>query len=166
MQAKGKRKSKKARKLNNLGYIRRIVLLLLLAANMQVWGGNRYLLVKAGDAQSLLQTLALADSLNRDSLSKRLYILIPNGYYDLGETVLTAVRGNNVALIGESMEGTIIRNAPPVEQEGIGKTATLLNLGMNTYVQDLTLKNELDYYHSGHAGRAVCWQDKGNRTML
>jgi len=64
------------------------------------------------------------------------------------------------------MEGTIIVNAPKVENEGISKTATLLNRGKDTYVQDLTLKNALDYYHSGAAGRAVCWQDKGNRTIF
>jgi pectin methylesterase-like acyl-CoA thioesterase len=57
-------------------------------------------------------------------------------------------------------------NAPKVEDEGIGKTATLLNRGWNTYEQDLTLKNDLDYYHSGPAGRAVCWQDKGNRVIF
>ena len=133
---------------------------------MQAWSGNRCLVVKAGDAQSLLQTLALADSLNADSLAERLFIFIPNGVYDLRETALTTIWGNNVALIGESMEGTIIRNAPPVEKEGIGTTATLLNRGHNTYVQDLTLKNDLDYYHSGAAGRAVCWQDKGQRTIF
>jgi len=146
--------------------VKRIFPLLLLALTLQAWGGTRYLLVKAGDAQSLVQTIALADSLNADSLSKRLYILIPNGYYDLGETALTTIHGHNVALIGESMEGTIIRNAPPVEKESINKTATLLNRGVNTYVQDLTLQNELDYYHSGAAGRAVCWQDKGYRAMF
>jgi pectin methylesterase-like acyl-CoA thioesterase len=64
------------------------------------------------------------------------------------------------------MEGTVIVNAPDVEDEGISKTATLLNQGRETYVQDLTLKNALDYYHSGAAGRAVCWQDKGDRTMM
>jgi pectin methylesterase-like acyl-CoA thioesterase len=64
------------------------------------------------------------------------------------------------------MEGTIIVNAPKIEDEGISKTATLLNRGHNTYVQDLTLKNALDYYHSGAAGRAVCWQDKGDNTIF
>ena len=146
--------------------IRLFLLMMMLPVALAVRGGDRWLVVKAGDAQSLLQTLALADSLNRDSLAKRLYIFIPNGYYDLGETALTPIWGNNVALIGESMEGTVIRNAPPVKDEGIGKTAVLLNRGHNTYVQDLTLKNDLDYYHSGPAGRAVCWQDKGNRTMF
>ena len=149
-----------------MNFIRRIVQLLMIAVAIQAWGGSRCLLVKAGDVQSLVRAIALADSLNADTLSNRLFILIPNGFYDLGETALTPILGHNVALIGESMEGTVIRNAPPVEHEGISTTATILNRGVNTYVQDLTLKNDLDYYHSGPAGRAVCWQDKGNRVMF
>ena len=126
----------------------------------------RYILVKAGDAESLLEAISLSGVMNADSLSKRLYILIPDGVYDLGERVLTTISGHNVALIGQSMEGTVIRNCPPVEKEGIGTTAVLLNRGHHTYVQDLTLKNDLDYYNSGAAGRAVCWQDKGSRTIF
>ena len=138
----------------------------MLAVPFSLNAGNRYILVKAGDAQSLVDAINTASVMNADSLSERLFILIPNGFYDLGEKVLTPITGNNVALIGQSMEHTIIRNAPPVEKEGIGTTATLLNRGWNTYLQDPTLQNDLDYYHSGAAGRAVCWQDKGNRTMF
>lgn len=146
--------------------ILRFLLPLLAAVSVPSWGGPRCLLVKAGDAQSLLQALEQAGKMNPDSLSERLFILIPNGYYDLGETVLTPILGHNLALIGESMEGTIIRNVPALADESISKTATLLNRGVNTYVQDLTLKNDLDYYHSGPAGRAVCWQDKGDHAMF
>lgn len=133
---------------------------------MQGFGKPRYILVKAGDVQSLLAALEEAATLNADTLSKRLVILIPNGLYDLGEQALTTIQGFNVSLVGESVEGTIIKNAPDVKVEGIGKTATLLNRGHDTYVQDLTLQNALDYYHSGPAGRAVCWQDKGYRTIF
>ena len=122
--------------------------------------------VKAGDVKSLLSAIDQANEQNADSFSRRLFILIPDGIYDLGETGLTPILGHNIALIGQSMKGTVIMNAPKVEDEGISKTATLLNRGWNTYVQDLTLKNALDYYHSGAAGRAVCWQDKGQRTIF
>ena len=124
------------------------------------------IVVEAGNAESLLNAIEQANLQNADSLSKRLFILIPNGVYDLGERVLTPINGHNIALVGQSVEGTIIVNAPRVEDEGISKTATLLNRGHNTYVQDLTLKNALDYYHSGAAGRAVCWQDKGDGTIF
>ena len=124
------------------------------------------IVVEAGNAESLLRAIEQANMQNADSTSKRLFILVPNGVYDLGKRTLTAITGYNIALVGESMEGTIIVNAPDIENESISQTATLLNQGRNTYVQDLTLKNALDYYHSGAAGRAVCWQDKGDRTMM
>ncbi|MGM9697508.1 MAG: pectinesterase family protein [Prevotella sp.] len=122
---------------------------------------NGYFIVKAGDASNLLATLEIANAqANNDS---RTFIFVPNGTYDLGKTCLTKVSGNNISIIGESMEGTIIKNAPDVE--GIGTTATLLVTGQNTYFQDLTLQNALDYYSAGNAGRAVCLQDKGGRTI-
>ena len=124
------------------------------------------IVVKAGNAESLLEAIDKANHQNVDSAASRLYVMIPNGIYDLGERTLTEIRGHNISLVGESMEGTIIRNAPSVENEGISKTAVFLNRGWNNYVQDLTLKNDLDYYHSGAAGRAVCWQDKGNYTIF
>ena len=124
------------------------------------------LVVEAGNAESLLAAIEQANQKNADSLSERLFILIPDGVYDLGERTLTPINGHNIALVGQSMEGTIIMNAPKIEDEGISKTATLLNRGHNTYVQDITLKNALDYYHSGAAGRAVCWQDKGDNTIF
>lgn len=124
------------------------------------------IVVEAGNAESLLQAIEQANKQNADATSKRLFILVPNGVYDLGKRTLTAITGHRIALVGESMAGTVIVNAPDVEDEGISKTATLLNQGRETYVQDLTLKNALDYYHSGAAGRAVCWQDKGDRTMM
>ncbi|WP_294745460.1 pectinesterase family protein [uncultured Prevotella sp.] len=124
------------------------------------------IVVEAGNAESLLQAIEQANKQNADATSKRLFILVPNGVYDLGKRTLTAITGHRIALVGESMEGTVIVNAPDVEDEGISKTATLLNQGRETYVQDLTLKNALDYYHSGAVGRAVCWQDKGDRTMM
>ncbi len=149
-----------------MGKTRGFVMSLLLITALIAQGAKNYVVVKAGDVGSLLEAIELANTQNADSLSERFYILIPDGVYDLGETALTTICGNNVALVGQSMEGTVIVNAPKVENEGIGTTATILNRGTGNYVQDLTLKNALDYYHSGPAGRAVCWQDKGNRTIF
>ena len=151
----------KQMKKNNL-----LLAVLLLLIPVMLYAKPRCLVVKAGDAASLLSTIEEASKLNADSTAERLYIFIPNGFYDLGDQVLTTILGYNISLVGESMEGTIIRNAPPLENESISKTATLLNRGHNTFVQDLTIKNDLDYYHSGPAGRAVCWQDKGNRVIF
>lgn len=116
-----------------------------------------YYKIASGDASSLL--LAIKAAQNGDK------IFLPNGTYDLGEVVLTTISANNVSIIGESMEGTIIKNAPDKSIEGIGTTATLLNTSTNLYIQDLTIQNALDYYATGGTGRAVCLQDKGKNTI-
>ena len=123
------------------------------------------ILVEKGNVESLLDAFKEAAKRNTDRDSERLFILIPDGYYDLGENTLTRVAGNKVAIIGQSMEGTIIRNAPDKKLEGISRTAVLQNRGKGNYYQDLTLKNDLDYYAAGEDGRAVCLQDKGYNTI-
>ena len=69
------------------------------------------------------------------------------------------------------MDKTIIKNAPDFRNEGIGTTATILipkNIA-NTYLQDLTLQNALDYYAAIEAGqggaRAVALHDQGTKTI-
>ena len=121
--------------------------------------------VKKGDAKDLLDVIDQVNRLNATPQAERTFILIPDGYYDLKEKTLTRILGNNVALVGQSMEGTIIRNAPDVKIEGISRTAIFQNRGTNNYFQDLTLRNDLDYYAVGEDGRAVCLQDKGTRTV-
>lgn len=126
---------------------------------------QKVIVVEKSSAQSLLDAISRANAENADTLSERLFILIPDGLYDLGEMVLTRISGHNVAVIGQSMEGTIIRNQPDVKIESISKTAVFQNRGRNNYYQDLTLKNDLDYYAAVPDGRAVCLQDKGMRTI-
>ena len=121
--------------------------------------------IPKNDAKALLVAIETANKKNAEKDSKPLYILIPDGFYDLGGTVLTKITGHNIALVGQSMEGTIIQNKPAVKQEGISKTAIFQNRGSNNYFQDLTLKNALDYYAAGAAGRAVTLQDKGTHTI-
>jgi len=93
-------------------------------------------------------------------------IYLPNGVYDLGELTLTAVEADNISIIGESMEGTIIRNAPDYRLESIAKTATLriANEVEGTYLQNLTIENALDYYKNNN-GRAVALWDQGTKTI-
>lgn len=118
-----------------------------------------YYIIASSDVSSFLIALASANA------SGNVKIFLPNGTYNLGETALTQISGNNISIIGESMEGTIIINAPAKENEGIGTTATLLNTSSELYLQDLTLQNALDYYATGAAGRAVCLQDMGRKTI-
>lgn len=141
---------------------------LLIAICLLAWTAvqaQEVITVKKGDAKSLLEAIDQANKQNKDKEAQRLYILIPDGFYDLGERVLTKITGHHIALIGQSMEGTVIQNNPDVKNEGISKTAVFQNRGTGNYLQDLTLKNALDYYAAGSAGRAVCLQDKGSRTI-
>ena len=126
--------------------------------------GNWYT-VKAGDVQSFITTLEVVNGANAAADAARSFIFLPNGTYNLGDQCLTNISGNNISIIGESMDKTIIVNKPAVENEGIGTTATLLNTGNNLYMQDITLQNALEYYKSGSAGRAVCLQDRGTQTI-
>ncbi len=119
-----------------------------------------YYIVPAGDVASFLLVLVQA---NAEGDAK---IFLPNGTYDLGETVLTTISGNNISIIGQSMDSTIILNAPDVSMESINNTATLkINKNVSgTYLQDLTIQNALDYYKNDN-GRAVCLWDQGTKTV-
>jgi len=119
--------------------------------------------IPAGDAKTFLYALLAAEAGDK--------IFLPDGLYDLGDAVLTQIGKNDLSIIGESMEGTIIRNAPDYDKEGIAVTATILipmNI-RNTYLQDLTLQNALDYYGALDAGqsnaRAIALQDQGTQTI-
>ena len=126
---------------------------------------QRVIVVEKGNVQSLLDAVEQANKMNADKTAKQLFVLIPDGFYDLGERVLTRITGHNIAFIGQSMKGTIIQNKPDIKNEGISKTAVFQNRGTNNYFQDMTLKNDLDYYSCGAAGRAVTLHDKGTRTI-
>ena len=121
---------------------------------------GQWITVKAGDANSFVDAIDAANGISGD---ERVYIFLPNGTYDLGQTCLTQIGRKNISIIGQSTEGTIIQNKPA--KEGIAETATLLNTSENLYMQDLTLKNNWDYYNIAGDGRAVCLQDKGSNTV-
>ena len=117
-----------------------------------------YIIAPSGDAAAFVLALAQAEEGDK--------IFLPNGIYDLGETVLTTISKNNISIIGQSSEGTIIRNAPDASTESINNTATL-RIGKNvkgTYLQDLTIQNALDYYKNDN-GRAVALWDQGTQTV-
>ena len=93
-------------------------------------------------------------------------IYLPNGTYDLGSDFNTEVRANNIAIIGESRDGVIIKNAPL--HEGLWTTATLKNTSTGLYLQDLTLECNATY-GSGtdgiYAERSVALWDCGTKTI-
>lgn len=117
-----------------------------------------YFVIPAGDVASFLMALVQAEPGDK--------IFLPNGEYDLGETVLTTISKNNISIVGQSMEGTIIKNAPDAAKESIDQTATIkINKNVSgTYLQDLTIQNALDYYKNDN-GRAVALWDQGTQTV-
>ena len=126
--------------------------------------GNWYF-VKAGDAGSLIDVLDVVNGVNASKDAERAFIFLPDGTYDLDATVKTAISGHNISIIGQSMDKTIIVTKPDISIEGLGKADMFDASGSNLYIQDLTLKNALDYYNAGSAGRAAVLQDAGTRTI-
>ena len=118
--------------------------------------GN-WIIVKKGDASSLLDAIEIAKGIENAK------IFLPDGTYDLGETVKTVISGKNVSLIGQSAEKTIIVNRPPVAMEGLDKADLLKNTGEGLYMQDISLKNDLSY--GGNDGRAASLHDQGTKTI-
>lgn len=115
-------------------------------------------IVPEGDAAALVLAINSANS------EEGATIFLPNGTYDLGNTVLTTISGKNMSIIGESMEGTIIKTA--ALEEKLGVADLFYNTSTGLYMQDLTLQNDFDYYNSGGTGRAAVLQDNGNQTIM
>lgn len=147
---------------NGTTYVHSITILNTLTTNYDRQGN--WFVVKQGDASSFVDALEVA---NGQTGTDRMFIYLPNGTYDLGQQTLTTVGRNNISIIGESQQGVVIKNKPTAE--GIGNTATLYNTAQNLYMQDITLQNAWDYYggilSGAGAGRAVCLQDKGTKTI-
>lgn len=122
-----------------------------------------YYVAEAGSGSSLLNILDIIQA-NEDG-SSRVKVFLPNGTYDLGQTVELALPVDNISIVGQSMDSTIIVTTPDAAIEGLGKADLFYNTRQNIYFQDLTLKNALDYYGAGAAGRAAVIQDRGNRTI-
>lgn len=128
--------------------------------------GNWYI-VTPGDESSFLDVLELANILNSSKNAERLFIYLPNGTYDLGDAVGTTISGHNISIIGQSADNTIIVNEPDYSLEGLGSADLLLNdkVSSNLYLQDLTLKNDLDYYSANSQGAAAVLNDQGDYTI-
>lgn len=116
---------------------------------------------------------ALEAAEGASSSGNRFYIFFPDGEYDLGTktgdgTQQTHIGIPNVSYIGESADGVILYNNPDPSDEGIGTTPTinLLNNSDNTYMQDLSILNKMDYRIGTFYGRAVALRDQGDRNIF
>lgn len=112
------------------------------------------------NGENLLGALAYANA--NSSANNPVKIFLPNGTYDLGDAAeTTKLTASYISLIGESLEGTIIRNTPV--QEGLGTATLLYNKGEYNYLQDITLHNNYPFGNS--TGRAASLKEEGNFTI-
>ena len=123
-----------------------------------------YYVAEAGNVNSLLNILDVVSAYGDNS--SRTKIFLPNGTYNFGKTTEQTLPIDNLSIIGQNADSTVLVTAPDVAKEGLGTADMFLNTRQNVYLQDLTLKNALDYYGAGAAGRAAVWQDRGNRTIF
>ena len=127
------------------------------------WSGVKYdettntYMVAAGNANQL------KDAISEANATGNVTIYLPNGIYDLGEDINTAINGNNIAIIGESRDGVIIKNTPA--EEGLDKTATLKNTSTGLYLQDVTIQCYAPYNATAQAERGVALWDLGTKTI-
>ena len=126
--------------------------------------GNWYI-VNPDDGKSFLDVIRIANSLNTTKNAERIYVFLPKGTYDLGNTVEATISAYNVSIIGQSADSTIIVTTPDYEVEGLGTSDLIKNTSSNLYLQDLTLKNAFDYYNNRSQGAAAVLNDQGDHTI-
>ena len=90
-------------------------------------------------------------------------IYLPNGTYDFGTDINTEIKARNIAIIGESRDGVIIKNSPV--KEGLDKSATLKNTSTGLYLQDVTIQCDAPYNQGTQAERGVALWDQGTQTI-
>lgn len=85
----------------------------------------------------------------------------------------TYITANNISIIGEDYESTVITNTTPTEvyqgkygpaniAEGIGNSDVFINSSTGLYLQGVTVKTSL----GDAVGRDIAFQDKGNKTIM
>ena len=90
-------------------------------------------------------------------------IYLPNGTYDLNSDINTEIKGDNIAIVGESRDGVIIKNSPT--GQGLDRTATLKNTSTGLYLQNLTLQCDAKYDEKEKSEVGVALWDKGTKTI-
>ena len=96
-------------------------------------------------------------------------IFLHKGTYDLGTKVMTEVPAYTM-LIGEDMDNTIIENCPDpatlTETNRSETTATLYLSGSDIYMQDVTIKQGIDYGKGAITGQAQAVRARGDRQAF
>lgn len=122
-----------------------------------------YYVAQAGSAESVLAIFKAIAKDSKRHISKRYNIFLPNGTYHFANRTQILLPCDNVSIIGQSMDSTILITRPEAYKERLGIADFFYNTHKNVYFQNLTLKNALDHY--GHGGRAAVMHDCGTRTV-
>lgn len=112
------------------------------------------------NADEFCAAVVAVNQSNTSATSTRKIIFIKNGDYDLGETG-QQITGYNVSLIGESRDGVIVHG----NRTGISNPVLNLRDRTGFYLQDLTVRNDLDYGANEFKGVGVAVYG-GNKTIM
>jgi pectin methylesterase-like acyl-CoA thioesterase len=103
------------------------------------------------------------------SSGNRFYIFFPDGEYNIGANTgdanqMTTVSVPNLSLIGQSSNVMLYNQSI---QESINSTATVYftSASSNNYVQDIILRNKMDFRTGTLKGRGVALWDQGNKNI-
>ena len=114
--------------------------------------------------------VALKAASKRSDMTQRYRIFMHNGSYNFGATVKTAIPAYT-SLIGESMEGTLIVNNPATstlsDKNRADATPTLfIDQNQNeVYIQDITIRNAIDWESKTSTGQALAMRQRGKHTI-
>jgi pectinesterase len=108
-----------------------------------------------------LTTLDVANANASDE--SRTYIFVPKGKYNLGETVLTPISGNNISIIGEDRDKTIITYD---DHANINKMGTFRTYTVKVEGSDITFKNLTIENNAAQLGQAVALHTEGDRLKF
>lgn len=141
-------------------------------ANFQSYDDYAYIFTNPyydAEVRTLTELLVALGKAKSESMAGRYRIFLHNGTYDLGQKVMTEVP-INVSLIGESMDGvTIVNNPDPTKMTLTNRseaTPTLYLSGDNVYMQDLTVKQAIDYGTGTITGQALAIRARGDRQIF
>lgn len=114
--------------------------------------------VAEGNVEQLRNAIIKANTMGGNTT-----IYLPNGTYDLNSDINTEIKGDNIAIVGESRDGVIIKNSPT--GQGLDRTATLKNTSTGLYLQNLTLQCDAKYDENEKSEIGVALWDKGTKTI-
>ena len=92
---------------------------------------------------------------------ERVTIFLKNGDYDFGENNEQRINRGFVSLIGESRDGVVLHGT----RTGISNPILNIRDREGFYLQDLTVRNDLDYRKANRAGVAVAIYG-GNKSIM